>query len=82
MDTKSDWTEGGEHGKSLDKYPGTLGAFSPFSFLTRSPCWVTRVNGQEAESDEDEGGAGADVGGARVDVGGVSAAVGGAMPGL
>lgn len=43
---------------------GTLGAFSAFSFLTSSPCWVTRVNGQEAESVDGAGRAGAEVGGA------------------
>lgn len=63
VDTKNDWTDGCGHCWSLDNYPGTLGAFSAFSFLTRSPCMVTRVKGQEEASGDDVVGAGAEVGG-------------------
>lgn len=52
MDMISNWTN------------CTLGACSDFSFLTSSPCWATRVNGQEAESGDVGAVAGADVGGA------------------
>lgn len=41
----------------------TLGACSALSFLTSSPCWETRVCGQEDESVSAEGGAGVDAGG-------------------
>lgn len=52
----------------------TFGAFSAFSFLTSSPCWETRVYGQELGSDAFAVEADA--------AGGAAAEVGGAMPGL
>lgn len=67
-DVNSDYTSTQSCEKSKMKLPGTFGACSAFSFLTRSPCSVTRVYGQEAESAAAAGGA--------------AAVVGGAMPGL
>lgn len=63
-DVNSERTRGRGCEKSKMKLPGTLGACSAFSFLTRSPCCVTRVYGQEAVSVPVLAGAGVVVGGA------------------
>lgn len=61
-DVNSERTRG--RGCEKIKLPGTLGACSAFSFLTSSPCCVTRVYGQEAVSVPVVGEAGVVVGGA------------------
>lgn len=68
MKMTSEYTSGQGYNESQIKLPATLGACSAFNFLTRSPCCVTRVYGQEAGSVPVVAGAGV--------------AVGGAMPGL
>jgi len=65
-DMTSEWTSRCGHVQLLNNHLATLGAFSAFSFLTSSPCWVTWVNKQVS----------VDV------VGGAGVEVGGAMPGL
>lgn len=46
------------------KMPFTFGACSAFNFLTSSPCWTTRLYGQDVKSEEEVGGAGVEAGGA------------------